>query len=130
MPISIPEADSYINLHVIDVEDWLEADEARKQRILNVASRILTQAYPVYIIPDNAVYEFAAVLANATNDTNKLQMQGIEQFSITDVGSFKFNRSVNDYADLIPQISLDFIAIENGLGSLKKGAIKALWTVF
>lgn len=129
MPLTIAEADDYINLHVIDQEDWADADDNKKQRILNVASRILTYKFKELLIPNNAVYEFASVLASATNDTNRMQMQGIESFSITDVGSFKFNRSISDYAELIPQSALDIIGIENGIDPINTNIKTTMWTV-
>ncbi|MGE6488510.1 hypothetical protein [Paenisporosarcina sp. NPDC076898] len=130
MPITIVDADLYIGLNVIDIDDWIEADEQRKQRILNTSERILKSKFPEYVIPDLAVYEYAASLATATNDTNKLQMQGVEQFSIPDVSSFRFNRSVSDLSELIPQSALDFIASENGITSLNPHIKIAKWTVF
>lgn len=129
MSVTIVEADDYINLHVIDIDDWVEADESKKQRILNTASRILVYKFKDLLIPNNAVYEFAAVLASATNDTNRMQMQGVESFSITDVGSFKFNRTISDFADLIPQSTLDIISLENGLDGINTTLKTATWTV-
>lgn len=129
MPLTITEADDYINLHVIDIDDWVDSETTKKQRVLNVASRILVYKFKDLVIPNNAVYEFASVLATATNDTNRLQMQGIESFSITDVGSFKFNRAINDYADLIPQATLDLIGIENGIETPSDSVRIPLWTV-
>lgn len=126
--LTIENADIYIQSNVIEIADWVEADVDKKQRILNTASRILASKYQDLIIPDDAVYEFSAVLATATNDTNKLQAQGIESFSIDGVGSFKFNRSINDFAELIPQSALDIISIENGI-SLSTSAKAPLWTV-
>lgn len=129
MPPTIENADVYINLNVIDIDDWSDADANKKQRIMNTCTRVLTTKFPDYVIPDNAVYEYAAALATATNDTNKLQMQGIEQFSIAEVGSFKFNRVVNDYAELIPQSALDIIGVENGGVDLSKLVKVSKWTV-
>lgn len=129
MPLTIDDADLYINFHVIDIDDWIDSETAKKQRILNVASRILTYKFKDLIIPNNAVYEFASVLATATNDTNRMQMQGIESFSITDVGSFKFNREISDYADLIPQSAIDIIGIENDVVMPSDFIRTPLWTV-
>jgi hypothetical protein len=129
MAVTIENADLYINLNVIDIEDWDDTDANKKQRILNTGARVLSTAYPEYEIPDGAVYEYAAILATAFNDTNRLQMQGIEQISIADVGSFKFNRVIKDLAELIPQAALDLIGIENGTGSLNPLMKVTKWTV-
>lgn len=129
MAVTIENADLYLNLNVIDIEDWDDTDANKKQRILNTGVRVLSTTYPEYLIPDDAVYEYAAILATAFNDTNRLQMQGIEQFSIADVGSFKFNRAIKDLAELIPQAALDLIGIENGTGSLNPLMKVTKWTV-
>jgi hypothetical protein len=56
--------------NVIVIDDWTDSHDDKKQRLLNVALSTLTRVYPTYTIPDNAVYEFSAVLATAYNDTN------------------------------------------------------------
>ena len=85
MTLSIEDADAYINAYVIDNEDWVEADESKKQRILNVANRTLSTEYPGYTIPDEAVYDYSSTLAVVFNDTNRLQQQGVASFSVTGV---------------------------------------------
>jgi hypothetical protein len=116
MALSTTDATTYISGNVIEAEDWLEADEAKKQRILNVAADTLARRFPSYTIPDNAVYEFCAVLAVAFNDTNKLAKQGIKSFSIEGVGSFSFKDGIpSDLTLLIPQKSYDLIGEENGV---------------
>lgn len=116
MAITIADADAYISAYVIDNTDWVEADDDKKQRILNVASRTLTNEYPDYVIPDDAVYEFAAKLAIVFNDTNRLQTHGIAGFSITGVGSFTFN-ATGDFSlsDFITQEVRDIIGNANGV---------------
>lgn len=116
MALSITDANTYINGNVIEAEDWLEADDAKKQRILNVAQDTLVRRFPSYTIPDNAVYEFCAALAVAFNDTNKLAKQGIKSFSIDGVGSFSFKDGIpSDLTTLIPQKSYDLIGDANGV---------------
>lgn len=116
MAITIADADAYISAYVIDNSDWMESDDNRKQRILNVADRTLSNKYPAYLIPDEAVFEFAARLAIAFNDTNRLHMQGVSGFSITGVGSFTFKTGqISSLADLIPQESRDIIGQANGV---------------
>lgn len=90
MTLNITDADSYINQHVIDIEDWTDADEAKKQRIINVANTTLTRRFPGVTIPDGAVYEFSATLATVFNDTNRLAQQGVASFSVSGVASFTF----------------------------------------
>lgn len=116
MAITIADADAYIASYVIDNSDWMDSDNDRKQRILNVADRTLSNKYPDYLIPDEAVFEFAARLAIAFNDTNRLHMQGVSGFSITGVGSFTFKTGqISSLADLIPQESRDIIGQANGV---------------
>jgi hypothetical protein len=93
MAVTVQGADDYISAFVIDNSDWIQANEAKKTRILNVASRTLTDKYPDYTIPDEAVYEFAAALAIVFNDTNRMQQHGLAGFSVTGVGSFTFKET-------------------------------------
>ncbi|WP_178023023.1 hypothetical protein [uncultured Paenibacillus sp.] len=127
MALTLDDANDYIAANCIDIEDWTDADEAKKQRILNVASRTLTSKYPQYTIPDAAVYEFANELAIAFNDTNRLQIQGVASFGITGVANFTFKDWAKSGVEAwIPQSALDLIGAENGV-SLSKRAMK--WTV-
>lgn len=91
--LSTAEATVYIEANIVSNEDWMDADEAKKQRLLNVANRTLTDKYEGLTIPSEAVYEFSAFLAIAFNDTNKMQQQGVAGFSITGVGSFTFKEN-------------------------------------
>ncbi|WP_431819261.1 hypothetical protein LWL40_27455 (plasmid) [Bacillus thuringiensis] len=90
----IAEANKHIDAYVITNEDWHEADDAKKVRIMNVAGRTLRNHYGANtIIPPNAEYEFSAYLAIVYNDTNRMQQQGIASFSVTGVGSFTFKKN-------------------------------------
>lgn len=113
MAVTIADADAYIGANVIDVEDWQDADDAKKQRILNVASRTLSVKYPTYVIPDTAVYETAAAFATAFNDTMVQARRGVQSFALSGVASFNFREAARDLVDLIPQTALDLIAEEN-----------------
>lgn len=127
MVVNITDADLYIAANCIDIEDWESAEEAKKQRILNVASRTLTTKYSRFTIPDPAIYEFANELAIAFNDTNRMQMQGLAAFSVTGVASFTFKDWAKSGVEAwIPQSALDIIGAENGV---KIGARQAKWTV-
>jgi hypothetical protein len=127
MALSVFDADAYIETNVIDIEDWQDADDAKKQRILNVAEQILGRKYPDYTIPANAAYEYAANLAVAFNDTNRLNNQGIAGFAITGVGSFNFKETQKrDLESFIPKTALDIIGEANGV---KLGGRSVKWTV-
>lgn len=118
MAVNLTDADAYIRDYVIDNEDWFDADPEKKQRILNVASRTLSTAYPQFTIPDEAVYEFAAVLAVTFNDTNKLAQQGVASFSISGVASFNFDKTGRPGTSLrrfIPRTALELIGQVNGV---------------
>lgn len=117
MVVTISGADEYIGLNVIQAEDWLGADEAKKQRILNVAERELAGSYADYEIPDDAVYEFAAALAVAFNDTNKQNMNGVSSFSVEGISfTFRKGASAGNLAALIPASAKRIIGEANGVG--------------
>ncbi|MGN9867315.1 hypothetical protein [Bacillus swezeyi] len=127
MALSVEGADEYINSFTVDNEDWNDYATEKKQRIINVAEDVLVRKFPDYTIPDNAVYEFANVLAISYNDTNRLNKQGVASFSITGVASFNFKDTLNvDDESLIPKKTLDLIGEENGV---KLGGRRIQWTV-
>ncbi|WP_428828484.1 hypothetical protein ACPJHH_13000 [Bacillus altitudinis] len=114
MAATVEGANEYINTFLVDTEDWIDADEAKKERLLNRASSTLTRVFSKYIIPDKAVYEFVNVLAIAYNDTNRLNKHGISSFSITGVGSFNYKDTLRvEDEDLIPKESISAIEEEN-----------------
>jgi hypothetical protein len=113
MAVNVTDANAYIAEWVVDNEDWQDADDAKKQRILNVASRTLSVKYPTYVIPDEAVYETAAAFATAFSDTMVQAQRGIQAFSLSGVASFTFRQVARELVDLIPQAALDLIAEEN-----------------
>ncbi|MED1527918.1 hypothetical protein P4U74_07070 [Bacillus pumilus] len=114
MAATVEGANDYINTFLVDTEDWIDADEEKKSRLLNRASSTLTRVFPKYIIPDKAVYEFVNVLAIAYNDTNRLNKHGISSFSITGVGSFNYKDTLRvEDEDLIPKESIVAIEEEN-----------------
>lgn len=119
MAVSIIEADLYIASHTIDLEDWTDADEAKKTRILNVAFQTLTDKFPSDTIPDDAVYSFAPILATAFSDTFKMQMYGVRNFSV-DGTSFTFDKSSADLSKLIPERTANIIAQANGNTVVKR----------
>lgn len=124
MAITVNDATTYINANCILVDDWTDADDAKKLRIVNVAGRTLTDKYAQYTIPDAAVYEYANALAIAFNDTNAMQQQGVSSFGLTGVANFTFKDGVKTGLDaLIPDVVYTLIGAENGV-KLSKRAVK------
>jgi hypothetical protein len=121
MAVLLTEATAYINANFIDNEDWTDADDSKKQRLLNVAESILLRKFSDYTLPDNAVYQFAAVLSIVFNDTNRLQTHGIAGQSITGVSSttFKENNVSTpggaDIATFIPQVVYEIVGEANNV---------------
>ncbi|MDF9556298.1 hypothetical protein P5757_09585 [Bacillus tropicus] len=115
----IEAATAHIDEYVISNEDWHDADEAKKNRLLNAAGRTLANKFKGATIPNNAIYEFSAYLAIVYNDTNRMQQQGIASFSITGVGSFTFKENNvssvigQPLSELIPDSVLKLIEEEN-----------------
>lgn len=110
----IEQATEYVRFNAIDNEDFLDVDEERKMTILNVSSRTLERRYRDYDIPDEAVYLFAAVLAAAFNDTNKMAQQGIASFSVKGI-AFTFKDWAKKGLDsLIPDEVSDIIGAPSG----------------
>lgn len=111
---NLEEATEYIRFNAIDNEDYLENDEERQTAILNVSLRTLKRRYRDYEIPDEAVYLFAATLAAAFNDTNKMAQQGIASFSVKGI-AFTFKDWAKKGLDsLIPDEVADIIGAPTG----------------
>lgn len=125
MALSVEAANEYINRMTIDNEDWNDYDDAKQQRVLNVAEDVLARKFRKYVIPDDAVYEFTNVLATAYNDTNRLNKHGIASYSITGVGSFTYKETLRaDDESLIPKKTIDLIEEANDV-KLSGRAVKA-----
>lgn len=123
MALTVIDANTYINANCISIEDWSECDAAKKQRIVTVAGRTLTNKYPKYKIPDAAVYEYANELAIAFNDINEKQQQGVAAYGVTGVASFTFKDWAKSGLEAwIPETALDIIGAENGVKIGKKVA--------
>lgn len=114
MAVSITSADAYISANVIDIDDWADADTDKKQRLLNVADSVITRKYNKFEIPDEAVYEFAAVLAVVFSDTYKMQRYGVKSFSVKGI-SFSFAGDSAELEQLIPKRATDLIGELNGV---------------
>lgn len=122
--LTVNDATTYINANCINIDDWTDADDAKKLRIVNVAGRTLTTKYAQYTIPDAAVCEYANELAIAFNDTNSLQQQGVASFGLTGVANFTFKDWAKTGLDAwIPEAALDIIGEANGV-KLGKRAVK------
>lgn len=112
MAITIHDADAYILTQCLDVEDWESSDEQRKTRLLNVSNRVLTNHYSKYVIPDNAVYEFANVLSVKFNDTNKMAQNGVIGFTVSGM-NFQFSTPEKELRKMVTQTVLDLISEGN-----------------
>ena len=128
MAVNIIDADSYISTNVIIIEDWTDSDDAKKQRLLNVALSTLSRVYPTYTIPDNAVYEYAAVLAVAFNDTNVQKQNGVSHFSVGDI-TYIFDGGKESIESMIPTITLHLIGEANSVDIGGTGGKRVKWTV-
>lgn len=120
MASNVTDANAYIAEWVVDNEDWTDADDAKKQRMLNVASRTLSTRYPQYTIPDEAVYETAAAFATAFSDTMVQAQRGVQSFSLSGVASFNFRETPKELAQLLPKAALDLIGEANGVNLSKR----------
>jgi hypothetical protein len=128
MAINIMDADAYIESNVIVIEDWTDSDEAKKQRLLNVAGSTLSRVYPTYTIPDEAVYEYAAVLAVAFNDTNVQKQNGVKQYSVAGI-TYMFDSGKESIESMIPTVALDIIGKANDVTLGGQGVKRIKWTV-
>lgn len=119
---NLGEALDYVKFNAVDNEDYLECDADTQTKYLNVAHRTLTRKYKGLVIPNSAVYLFAAVLGYSFNDTNKMQQQGVASSSVKGI-SITFKDWAKKGLDaLIPDEVLDLINDENGT-NLTTGAV-------
>lgn len=107
-------AAEYVRYNAIDPEDYLDGDEVMQTRLLNVSSRTLTRKYSKHVIPDEAVYLFAATLAAAFNDVNKMAQQGIASFSVRGIAFTFKDWAKKGLDDLIPDEVTDLIGVPSG----------------
>jgi hypothetical protein len=128
MAFNMFDADYYIETNVIVIEDWVDCDEDKKIRLLNVANSTMARVYPSYTIPDEAVYEFAAVLSVAFNDTNVQKQNGVKQFSVSGI-SYMFDGGKVSIESLIPAAAIDLIGKANGISIGGTGGKRVKWTV-
>jgi len=125
---NITQSAEYIRMNAIDNEDFLDADDDNKARLLNISARTLRRKYAQLSIPVEAIQLFGAVLASTFNDTTIMQQRDIASFSVKGL-SFTFKgKKVTDLADLITQDVLDLISDENGV-ELRLGVVKKRGTL-
>lgn len=103
---NLDEADKYVRRNVLDWEDFVELNDEgedgidKKHARLNVASRTLKSVFKGKIIPNEAVYYFAAVLASVYNDTLVQAQKGVASFAVRGI-SFSFKdwakKDLEDY---------------------------------
>lgn len=107
----LDSADAYIQSHTLDNEDWFDADDDRKTALLNVAYETLYARFSSYFsdpnfalddVPDNASYAFAATLAWAYNDTNKMSLEGVSSMSVSGMSITFKDWDRKSLYDLIP----------------------------
>jgi hypothetical protein len=127
MAINTMDADAYINENVIEVDDWNDADFSKKTRYLNVALSTLQRTFADKVVPDNAVYEFAAVLAVRFNDVYKNIQYGVKSFSVAGI-TYSFDGSSKSLTELIPPQAKALISEANGGDTGSTGG-RAIWTV-
>lgn len=112
-PFDEAQGDAYVGGFVADPEEYLSLESASKQRYCNIANRTLTSKYGGYVIPVDAVYDFAAVLATAFSDQNKLAQQGVSQFSLSGSVGISFRNGKQELADLVPRHVAELISDAN-----------------
>jgi hypothetical protein len=80
---NLTEANDYIKFNAIDNEDFLDAEDDRKQLLLNVSKRTIDRKFKDIEIPNEAYYLFGAALGAIFNDTNKMAQQGVASFGVS-----------------------------------------------
>lgn len=119
-------ADQYVNSYVADPEEWRDLAPEDKQRYFNIAERTLVGKFRGYVIPVDAVHDFAATLATAFNDTNKLRQQGVSNVSLSGAISVGFKDGAQSLKKLIPDHVRDMITDAN---PDKPAPSRVKWTV-
>ena len=109
----LTEATEYITLNAIDNEDYLDADDTTKTRLLNVSERTLKRVFKGYDIPDEATYLFAAHLGALFNDTTIMAQRGIASFNVSGIGFTFKDWAKKELDELVPQEVADIIAEAN-----------------
>lgn len=112
-PFDEAQGDAYVGSFVADPEEYLSLESASKQRYCNIANRTLSSKFGSYVIPADAVYDFASVLATTFSDQNKLAQQGVSQFSLSGSVGISFKNGKQELADLVPRHVAELISDAN-----------------
>lgn len=112
-PFDEAQGDAYVGSFVADPEEYLSLESASKQRYCNIANRTLSSKFGRYVIPADAVYDFASVLATTFSDQNKLAQQGVTQFSLSGSVGISFKNGKQELADLVPRHVAELISDTN-----------------
>lgn len=120
-------ADQYVNSYVADPEEWRDLAPEDKQRYFNIAERTLVGKFRGYVIPVDAVHDFAATIATAFSDTNKLRQQGVSNVAIAGAISVGFKDGAKELEQLITKHVRSMVADANPDKPSPGGRVK--WTV-
>jgi len=123
---NLEEADEFIKKNTIDNEDWFQAEDDRKEALLNVAKRTIDRRLRNGEEEDEekfekAYYIFAATLAAIYNEVMVQSQRGVASFSVRGINyTFKEWAKSQDLSDFIPEEVYDVL-------ELPKKSLK--WTV-
>lgn len=126
MDWNLEEADEFIKKNTIDNEDWFQAEDNRKEALLNVAKRTIDRRLRNEDEEDEekfekAYYIFASTLASIYNEVMVQSQRGVASFSVRGINyTFKEWAVAQDLSDFIPEEVYDIL-------ELPKKSIK--WTV-
>lgn len=87
MAVTVANADVYFNDNVVHYEEWAGADEPKKQRALNQASKMLYRVYGFKYdpernpVPEEAIYEQALWLLRL-DDSIRKKDQGVNMIGV------------------------------------------------
>lgn len=120
----LAKASEYITYYAIDNEDFLDADDVGKTKLLNVADQTLKRAYKGSTIPVEATYLFAAHIGAAYNDTNIMARRGVASFGISGINFTFKDWAKKDLDEMIPAEVAEMVEEANG-GKGGNGRVKA-----
>lgn len=121
---NLTEAIEYVTYHAIDNEDFLASEQTNQVRFLNVANRTITQKYRNMVIPNEAVYLFAAVLNANFNDTAIMAHRGIASFNVSGIGFTFKDWAKKELSGFITEDIAAIVTEANGGGNASGGRVK------
>lgn len=125
MDWNLTEVIDYITYNAIDNEDFLASDSTAQTRFLNVALRTLQREYKNYVMPNEAVYLFAAVLNANFNDTTVQAQRGIASFSVKGITYTFKDWALKDLSEFISEDVRNLVIEANP--DLDGGSGKVKW---